>query len=345
MIEIDGNQTPQISVVLPFHIRNSFLMDAIASVQSHSGPDVEIVCVADGLPSSEIKSLRLFFLPDSRVQILQNDGQGLVDALNTGIKASRAPLIARMDSDDLFMPNRLEIQKKYLDSHPRISAVGGQLIYICKHSVTLGRSRYPSRYQIVFGLKPILPHIAHPAAMFRKSLWESIGGYRADFPHVEDLDFWNRALKIGPIHNLNKDLIKYRLHPGQISTTQAKVQRFQAMRADLYDLLGHVPALVDQGESLLCSHKEILRSNQHLVANQRRALRHVLGFFVTRESLAEIGLNGGLFRGSNQSKRQLFDAILTFPIQAAFLAASTVRDYFGQARVNWSVCPTCSSER
>lgn len=343
--QIEYTQSPKVSVVMPFHVRNDFLTAAIASVQNYSGRDVEILCVADGLPKSEVESLRNLFLDDPRVQVLGNSGKGLVDALNTGIIAAKAPLIARMDSDDLFVPNRLEYQQQYLDSHPNVSVIGGQLTYICEHSIDLGTSRYPKRYRSFLGMKPNLPQIAHPSAMFRKSLWERVGKYRSNFPHVEDLDFWNRCLDEGPIHNSKAVLLRYRIHPNQVSNTQAETQRIQAGRADLFALLGYVPTELDKAPPSLDVYLQIIENHKTLPIGKRLKLKHILGFFATRAVLAEIGKTGGFLRGSKATFRLAIDCLWAFPISSAYLGLKIILDRFGQDAVDWSACTKCAKER
>ncbi len=215
---------PEVSVVIPYNVVGPFFRDAVRSVLASDFQDFEVILVADRVPPSQVELVRQGF-SDQRISTVNSEGEGLVAALNTGIRRSRGKYVARMDSDDISAPMRLTEQFRVLHANPKLSVVGSQVEFICEHGSVLGLSRYPTRIWRGHIIKPFWSKLAHPATMIRKSSLELIGGYRELFEAAEDLDLWNRLLRIGGAVNIPRPLLKYRQHPNQFSNTRASQMR------------------------------------------------------------------------------------------------------------------------
>lgn len=211
---------PEVSVVIPFNIVGPFFQEAVQSVLASDFQDFELILVADKVPFSQLELIKQEF-SDQRISNVNSEGEGLVAALNTGIRRARGKYVARMDSDDICAPMRLTEQARVLDANPKLSVVGSQVEFICEHGSVLGVSRYPTRVRGGPVLKPFGSKLAHPATMIRRSDLELIGGYRELFVAAEDLDLWNRLLRLGGAVNISRPLLKYRQHPAQFSNTRA----------------------------------------------------------------------------------------------------------------------------
>jgi glycosyltransferase involved in cell wall biosynthesis len=148
-------------------------------------------------------------------RVIESVQPGIVPALNLGLANIRSEFVARMDEDDLMMPERLYLQRQYLYRNKRTLVVGGQLQLIDVDDKVIGHSRY--RNEIETGSVRVLQSspIAHPAAMFRREAVEQIGGYREFLP--EDWDLWVRLNERGPIANIEENVLNYRIHPNQLS--------------------------------------------------------------------------------------------------------------------------------
>lgn len=234
---------PRVSVILPFHRIDAFMKDAIDSVLESSFQDFELVLVSDGVAGNDLEALAPF-LHRGEVKLVSIEKAGLVGALNAGIQSSSGDFLARMDSDDICYPDRFAIQVAYLDQNPEVDVVGGQIQPICVHGNLVGpSSRYPrilSRGKLT---KPLSCQVAHPTAMMRRETVHRVGGYREFGPdfYAEDLDLWNRILRVGKIHNLSQVVLQYRVHQSQISTSRRSEQSLStkfAIALDIFETMG-----------------------------------------------------------------------------------------------------------
>jgi glycosyltransferase involved in cell wall biosynthesis len=211
----------RVSVVIAFHRVDEYLRLAIDSITASTETDIEVLLVADRLPAQATEKLNES-LADFRVKILNSPGVGAGDARNEGFQAAKGQYVAILDSDDLSFPDRLLKQADYLDLHPDVAAVGSQLQKINENGVVVGFSNYPERVRRSFLHKPFDSMIANPSSMIRKDSLEIVGGYRKQFSStVEDLDLWNRLLRIGKITVLPDVLISYRVHENQNTSSNA----------------------------------------------------------------------------------------------------------------------------
>ena len=255
---------PKVSVVLPFPKIQPYLGPAIESILRSNYDNFELILVSDGVGKSDLLSIEQW-TSDPRVTLVSSSGQGLVEALNSGIKVSSSQYIARMDHDDISAPERLLAQVAFLDANPKVDVVGTDIELICPHDQVIGQTNYPRRLGRSFIAKPFSSQVAHPTIMMRRESVIRIGMYRHFYSgsSTEDLDLWNRILRQGEIRNLRQVLLRYRVHPDQISTSrqaeQAESTRL-AVLVDIYESFGlpqsrAIPTGIDARglESLLLS--------------------------------------------------------------------------------------------
>jgi glycosyltransferase involved in cell wall biosynthesis len=192
-----------------------FLPKSLQSIsnQSLDKEKFELLLIADRINVIETK--KILDTAEIRYRILESKIPGIVPALNLGLNNIKSEYVARMDEDDIMLPNRLELQLKYMDENKETLAVGGQLLLIDRDDAPIGKSTY--RKKIANSISNLLTNspIAHPASMFRLQSVISIGGYRDFLP--EDWDLWIRLREIGPIGNLDCPVLKYRVHAKQLS--------------------------------------------------------------------------------------------------------------------------------
>jgi hypothetical protein len=154
--------------------------------------------------------------------------------------------------------------------------------------------------------------------MFRKSLFERVGKYRELFPFVEDHDLWLRFLDLGEIHNLSATVLKYRVHPGQISINFSNLQRRDAALANLSNLLVETPAQVTalfHGEANDEDLKHALRSLDEFEATHRSAATRIIGDYFLRS-------------WRTLSLRSMLLLMRRAPLQALSLTGRVFRDLF-----------------
>ena len=190
------------------------LNDAITSIFNQTLLPNEVILVEDGKLIDElydvIKRLQEKYNDIKTVCLKENKGLG--PALNEGLKYCSYDIVARMDSDDICMPDRFRIQTDFLEKHPNIDIVSGWIdeFYGNKENIISTR-KIPEKHNDIVKFGKSRNPINHPATMFRKSIICNIGGYRA-IPFLEDYDLWVRAILNGAhLYNIQQSLLWFRL--------------------------------------------------------------------------------------------------------------------------------------
>lgn len=194
---------------------DALLHRAISSCLAQTVQDFELVIVANGIHQQAlVESLKKTYGTDPRVVVIGTSVRLLNFALNLGLHVARAPLVARMDADDVAMPNRLAIQLAYFDQRPKLAVLGSayRLIDACDSDhgiVKLPILHNEIRKAFFFG-NPI----CHPSVMLRRNVVLELGGYLGG-QNAEDYDLWLRILmeEKWEIENLADPLISYNVEP------------------------------------------------------------------------------------------------------------------------------------
>lgn len=219
-------ESPSVSVVMTIYNGERYLIDSLASIVEQSFQDWELLCVNDGSQDRSGEILRWFAECDPRIRILEQENAGIVQAANRGCYAANAPLICRMDCDDIAYPHRLQVQYDFMRDHPQHVAVGGAILEIDNDSDPLGLASLPTNHpNIVDNLLTRRTGLFNPASMLRKSAFEAVGGYRPEFLWVEDHDLWLRLSDEGLLHNLTDLVLCYRQHATSTCWQRASLQR------------------------------------------------------------------------------------------------------------------------
>lgn len=187
----------------------AFLKRALESIYAQTLKADEIVLVEDGeIPLALDEVISQY--SDLHVVKLERNLQ-LGRALEAGLKACHYDLVARMDTDDIMMPDRLEKQYQYMIGHPEITVCGGDIAEFMDEDVILREKHMPSSPQDLYRYGKKRNPLNHMTVMFRKSAIEAVGGYR-HFPGLEDYDLWSRLLANGyQIANIPEVLVKARI--------------------------------------------------------------------------------------------------------------------------------------
>lgn len=219
-------RAPLISIVMPVYNAEAFLIDSVASLVEQSERDWELICVNDGSTDSSGRILDWFAQQDARIQVIHQPNAGIVEALNQGCQRASAPLLCRMDADDIAMPNRLRQQSSFLRNNPTCSVVGGSILEMDADGDPLRTSQLASRHErIVDDLLHRRTGHFHPTTMFRAEAYEAVGGYRMQFQWVEDHDLWLRMAQRGKLANLSDVLLCYRQHSTSVCWQRSAQQR------------------------------------------------------------------------------------------------------------------------
>ncbi len=217
---------PLVSIVIPAYNAGRYLAPAIESMIAQTFTDWEMICINDGSRDATGQMLDEFALREPRMRVIHQDNQGVTATLNRGLSLARAPLVARMDADDISMPTRLAQEVAFLKSHPQHVAVGGAILKIDTDSDRLGVDRLPTEHaEIESALLERRTGLFHPTVMYRLSAVRAVGAYRPEHVAVEDHDLWLRLAQHGRLANLEDVLLCYRLHPASACWQKSSAQR------------------------------------------------------------------------------------------------------------------------
>jgi len=215
---------PAISVLLPVFNAERYLGAALESVLAQTFTDFECVIVDDGSTDTSPTILAQYAAHDGRIRIIRQENMGIVAALNRGLAECRAPLVARMDADDICLPQRLATQLDYLDKHPEVVAVGTAFQLMSAAGVPGPVVRHPRSAQTIRRGLRSGNRLGHPTVVMRRDAVLAAGGYREALRHAEDYDLWTRLAEGYRLANLPECLLLYQIHGGQISWSQAEAQ-------------------------------------------------------------------------------------------------------------------------
>ena len=214
---------PQISVIMPVYNAGKFLQPAIDSILQQTFTDFEFLICNDCSSDTSGEILLMAAEKDQRIKLLLNEkNSGITFTLNKLIAHASAPLIARMDADDMAFPERLALQFEFMQNHPDVAVAGGQLAIIGEENESLGSRIYPAAFADIRKVLLCQNPLAHPTVMMRKSAVENLGGY-IDQTGCEDYYLWLRMVENGfELANLPEKLLHYRLNANQIKQRDMK---------------------------------------------------------------------------------------------------------------------------
>ena len=209
---------PPVTFLMPVRNGDKFLEGSLRSIECMSLPGDEILIVNDKSTDRTSKILNDFSILNQRISLLNTNNPGLVNALNLGIQNAQHNLIARVDVDDLYMNNRIFSQLAIFDSST--VAVFSDYSLFSDSSGELGSivsAVYPTSTSCSLISSQRTPH---PSVMISRDAVIEAGGYRIeDFP-AEDLSLWLRLSRLGYLKSVPEALLKYRLNPLGVTSTQ-----------------------------------------------------------------------------------------------------------------------------
>jgi glycosyltransferase involved in cell wall biosynthesis len=222
-----------VSVVLPVRDGERFVREAVESVLAQTYADLELIVVDDGSADATSEILRGF--RDDRLRVLRQEPAGLVAALRRGVAEARAPLVARMDADDVSEPARLERQAELLERRPRVGMVATWTAVIDEVGRELRREVLPSAHQDLARRLLLRNPFQHGSVVVRRDALEAAGGYRDDYGANEDYDLWRRLARSWELACVPEVLYRYRVHGGAVTQTDPdRIARRERLRAELW---------------------------------------------------------------------------------------------------------------
>lgn len=215
--------TPTVTVLLPVYNAAGFIAQTIESILAQTFTDFELLLINDGSSDESVKIIEQF--NDSRIRLVLNERNlGLIETLNRGAALARGKYIARMDADDVALPQRLEKQVAFLNQHSGIHIVAAFVDFINTDGEVTGSwstDRAANTEAAIQAMMPQTNCIAHPAVMIRTETLRQFL-YSPAQKGAEDYDLWLRLLAAGKrIAKIEEVLLHYRIHLASI-TVQLK---------------------------------------------------------------------------------------------------------------------------
>jgi GT2 family glycosyltransferase len=226
--------TPIVSVVMSVFNAECFLREAVESILAQSFRELELIIIDDGSTDCSGSILDYYQRRDSRVYIHHQENKGLIDSLNLGCALARGKYIARMDADDIAIRDRLFWQVDLMERLEDVGLLGGAVQLIDVAGRPLSISQNPIHDCEIRAALADCP-FWHPTILMRKQAFQDVGGYRKLFVDAEDHDLWVRIADRYRLANLRQVLVKYRIHPDQVSVRKCRQQTLTmlAIRAAL----------------------------------------------------------------------------------------------------------------
>jgi glycosyltransferase involved in cell wall biosynthesis len=216
----------EVSVIIPTFNRAQKVARAITSVLYQNFTDYEIIVVDDGSSDETAETLSRFYPRVTHLTHAKN--KGVSAARNTGIRASLAPFIAFLDSDDYWLPNKLKEQMAFFETHPEAVACQTQELWMRKGRRVNPRSKHLKPAGEIFEASLKLCLVSPSAVVVRRFLFEEVGLFDETFPVCEDYDLWLRISCKYPIHLIDRNLmVKEGGASDQLSRSLKGMDRFR----------------------------------------------------------------------------------------------------------------------
>lgn len=324
---------PRITVAMSVFNNAPYLTHAIESICAQTFGDFEFLIVDDGSTDDSMAIIARFAASDSRIRPIPQTNAGLIASLNRIIGEARAPLIARMDGDDIALPERFARQIAFLDANPEIGVLGTGCICIDVDGLP-----HPRRFENVVSTEEILkdlkngPPLCHPSVMMRRDALRAVGGYHRAYRHCEDYDLWLRLSEAVPMANLPDRLLLYRQSDTQVSYRHAYTQKIGAAvawQSHIERLAGRSDPTADLAELPPMAALDTLFGRKGVYAEVREKV--ALGILYTTDALRDEGFelllehirSGGARNGLWRTVARLLT--LREPVRAARLAMALIR--------------------
>ena len=213
-----------VSVIIPTYNRGWIVRDAIDSVLGQTYADFELIVVDDG---STDRTPQILDAYGDRLRVIRQANQGVSAARNRGIGDSSGPLIALLDSDDIWLPGKLSVQVDFFIKNPEALICQTEEIWIRNGVRVNPGKRHHKPSGMIFERSLELCLVSPSAVMVRRELFEKVGLFDENLPACEDYDLWLRVGCWFPVHLINKPLmIKRGGHEDQLSR-QSSLDRYR----------------------------------------------------------------------------------------------------------------------
>lgn len=270
---------PKVSVLMPVYNCELYIEEAIDSILNQTFSDFELLIIDDASSDSTVSIIKTY--EDCRIQLIEKpQNSGYTNSLNYGLSIAKGQYIARMDGDDISLPERFAKQVAFLDANAEIVLCGSNYNVINRNKIVI----LPEKDQQIKLALLRGNCIAHPSVMIRNSIIKKNHLlYNAKTEPAEDYDFWVRLLKIGSFYNIQEVLLNYRIHNTQVSQKKQTLQLQSSIKSRLKMFMYLNYSFNDQENDLL---KKIIDKNYIMTFDE------INEFFLLKEKMILTNSNG-----------------------------------------------------
>lgn len=218
---------PKISVIMPVYNCEAYVKEAIESILNQTFLDFELIIIDDCSTDSTLSIVKSY--RDLRIYVIEKEqNTGYTNSLNDAIVIAKGKYIARMDGDDIAMPERFEKQLEFLERNSEVVICGSAIKIIGTEDV----QRHPTNHNDLKIKLCFSSIFHHPTVMIKTTVLKQ-NFYNKEFEPAEDYELWTRLAFIGKMANLEEVLLNYRIHPSQTSSVRKKVQDQNVFKCQL----------------------------------------------------------------------------------------------------------------
>lgn len=219
---------PLVSVLMPCYNAEDHLEDAMQSILNQTYRNIEVIAINDCSKDKTSEILHRMAEEDCRIKVVDNkENLRLIKTLNKGVKLCSGDYIARMDSDDIALPQRIEKELSFLEENKDHDIVSSLfLAFPTDNPSKKDLHHNPLRHEDLKAYMLFKSGICHPAVMIRKRVFTELGlEFEMEYLHVEDYAFWSKAIYKTKIANIGEPLLLYRVHENQVSSLNEQLQQ------------------------------------------------------------------------------------------------------------------------
>lgn len=219
-------EKPLVSVIIPCYNAEKYVEASVRSIMEQSYKNLEILLADDASNDATLTIIKNLEKEDERIKIIKHEeNRKIVKTLNELVSVAKGKYIARMDADDISLPNRIEEQVKFLENNPRYAGCGVAIQAIDKDGKKIHKSFFPCIYSEARFASKFFTPLCHPTALFKGAVLRD-NPYDEDFIYAEDYELWCRLMleRKYEITNLDKVLFYYRFYTEQTSFVRKNEQ-------------------------------------------------------------------------------------------------------------------------
>ncbi|MEW5746938.1 MAG: glycosyltransferase [Nitrospirota bacterium] len=218
-----GERRPDVSIVMSVYNGERHLREAVESILGQTFTGFEFIIVDDASRDRSREIVRSY--TDPRIVLLENErNQGITRSLNRALGQARGAYLSRQDADDISEPERLEVERDFLERRPEVGLVGTHAAFIDRAGRAFKVWRTPETHEEIVKGMLYGNCFCHGSVMLRRSCLDAVGHYREEFRYTQDYDLWLRVSERFATANIDRILYRMRRTPGTISRNRHEEQ-------------------------------------------------------------------------------------------------------------------------